>query len=90
MKLFREEEKENPKLDTNEFLELSVPKFFDMDPAQTKLELSLLQNKFDILNERDMALKSLCSLQVKHTKNSKDLSLFLSEIMKILNSKPKK
>lgn len=73
-----------------EFLETSNAKFFDMDPAQTKLELSLLQNKFDILNERDTALKSLCSFQAKQSKNSKDLSLFLSEVMKILNSKTKK
>jgi hypothetical protein len=90
LKLFRDEEKANPKMETVEFLETSNTKFFDMDPAQTKLELSLLQNKYDILKERDMALKNLCSTQIKHPKNSKDLSLFISEVMKILNSKAKK
>lgn len=59
-----------------------------MDPAQIKLELSLLQNKFDILNERETSIKDLCSKQIKNTKNSKDLNLFLSAIMKVLNGKP--
>lgn len=58
-----------------------------MDPAQIKLELSLLQNKFDILNERETSIKDLCSKQIKNTKNSKDLNLFLSAIMKVLNGK---
>ncbi len=77
-------------METVEFLDTSTTKFYDMDPAQTKLELSLLQNKYDILKERDMALKNLCSTQIKNPKNTKDLSLFLSDVMKILNSKPKK
>lgn len=61
-----------------------------MDPAQIKLELSLLQNKFDILNEREALIKELCSKQIKNIKNSKDLNVFLSDIMKILNGKANK
>ena len=86
LKIFRDEEKANPKADI-EFLETSNQKFYDMDPAQIKLELSLLQNKYDIICDRETAIKSLCSKQSKQTRNSKDLSLFLSEIMKILNGK---
>jgi hypothetical protein len=60
----------------------------DMDPSQIKLELSLLQRKYDILSDREKALQKLCSASIGK-KNSKDLDMFINEIIKILNSKSK-
>ena len=90
LKLYREEERLNPNTENSDFLETSHAKFFDMDPAQIKLELSLLQKKFDILNERDIALKTLCSYQAKQPKNSKDLAIFINDVLKLLNGKKSK
>lgn len=59
-----------------------------MDPSQIKLELSLLQRKYDILAEREKALQKLCSITIGK-KNTKELDIFVNEVMKILNSKPK-
>lgn len=61
----------------------------DIDPTQIKLELSLLQRKYEILEEREIQLQKLCNNYSKKS-NSKDLQAFLSEVNKILNSKPKK
>ena len=90
LKIFREQEKLNPVHESDIFLESQSTKFFDMDPSLLKLELSLLQNKYDILSEKDKALQKLCATQVSKNKNSKDLNIFLNETMKILNGKPKK
>lgn len=60
----------------------------DMDPSQIKLELSLLQRKYEILAEREKALQKLCSITIGK-KNTKELDIFVNEVMKILNSKPK-
>ncbi len=61
----------------------------EIDAAQIKLEYSLLQRKYEILEEKEEQLHRLCASQAKK-QNSKDLQAFLSEITKILNSKPKK
>lgn len=90
LKIFREQEKLDPTHESEIFLEHQNTKFFDLDPTVLKLELSLLQNKYDILNEKDKALQKLCAIQACKQKNSKDLNLFLNEIMKVLNSKSKK
>lgn len=61
----------------------------DMDPSQIKLELSLLQRKYEILAEREKALQKLCSASIAK-KNSKELDIFINEVMKVLNSKKPK
>lgn len=61
----------------------------DMDPSQIKLELSLLQRKYDALVEKEKAIQKLCSASL-NKKNSKDLDMFVNDLMKIINSKPKK
>jgi len=62
----------------------------EIDAAQIKLEYSLLQRKYEILEEKEEQLQRLCASQSKKQNNSKDLQAFLSEMTKILNSKPKK
>ncbi|CAF0814643.1 unnamed protein product, partial [Brachionus calyciflorus] len=61
----------------------------DIDPTQIKLELSLLQRKYEILEEKEIQLNKLCNNYLK--KNiGKESQALLNEIIKILNSKPKK
>lgn len=60
----------------------------DMDPSQIKLELSLLQRKYEILAEKEKAIQKLCTASLSK-KNSKDLDIFVNDLMKIINSKPK-
>ena len=60
-----------------------------MDPNQIKLELSLLQKKYDILEDRENQLNRLCNSYAKQ-KVSKEVQQLLNEVVRILNSKPKK
>ena len=69
--------------------ELKLKGSTDMDPTQIKLELNLLQRKYDILEDRENQMQKLISAYAKKN-NSKDLNGFISELSKILNSKPKK
>lgn len=62
----------------------------DIDPTQIKLELSLLQRKHEILEEREMQIIRLCNGYAKNQKIGKDLQQFIAEINKILSSKAKK
>ena len=57
---------------------------FEINPGTIKLEIALLQKKYDILNEREKALHRLCTITLNHKKNSKDLQQFLADMMKIL------
>jgi hypothetical protein len=61
----------------------------DMDPNHIKLELSLLQKKFDIIEDRENQLHKLCNSYAKQ-KLTKEVQQFLNEVVRILNSKPKK
>jgi hypothetical protein len=62
----------------------------DIDPTQIKLELSLLQRKFEILEDRELEIQKLCNGYAKNSRNSKDLQAFIAELNKILNSKSTK
>lgn len=62
----------------------------DIDPTQIKLELSLLQRKHEILEERELQIVRLINGYSKNTKNSKDLQQFIAELNKILNTKASK
>ena len=61
----------------------------DIDPNQIKLELNLLQRKYDLLEDRENQIQKLISIYAKKN-NSKDLNGFIGELSKILTSKPKK
>lgn len=62
----------------------------DIDPTQIKLELSLLQRKHEILEERELQIVRLINGYSKNTKNSKDLQQFIAELNKILSTKASK
>lgn len=62
----------------------------DIDPTQIKLELSLLQRKYEILEDREMQIVRLCNGYAKNPKIGKELQQFIGELNKILNSKPAK
>ena len=62
----------------------------DLDPTQIKLELSLLQRKFDLLDDREKQLDRLCQEWSNKGKLQKETQILLSEITRILKSKPKK
>lgn len=61
----------------------------DSDPNQLKLEMALLQKKYDILEDKENQLNKLCNAYAKQ-KMSKELQAFYNEVLKILNSKPRK
>lgn len=69
--------------------ELKLKGGTDIDPTQIKLELNLLQRKYDLLEDRENQIQKLISIYAKKN-NSKDLNGFIGELSKILTSKPKK
>jgi hypothetical protein len=61
----------------------------DADPNQLKLELSLLQKKYELLEDKENQLNRLINSYSKQ-KMTKEVQLLLNEVIKIMNSKPKK
>jgi hypothetical protein len=61
----------------------------DADPNQLKLELSLLQKKYELFEDKENQLNRLINSYSKQ-KLSKDVQILLNEVIKIMNSKPKK
>ena len=62
----------------------------DMDPAQIRLELSLMEKKFEMLDDRERKIERLCSEWLANKKISKETQTFINEVTRILKSKPKK
>ena len=88
LKIIRENEKN--KSTVNCELKMMNNNNMEFDPTQIKLEMSLLQRKFEILEERELQVQKLFNRFKNNAKNSKDLQLFLSELNIILNSKSTK
>jgi hypothetical protein len=61
----------------------------DVDPNQLKLELSLLQKKYELFEDKENQLNRLINSYSK-TKMAKETQLLLNDVIKIMNSKPKK
>lgn len=85
MKILRENEKN----ESNVKSELKLKASSDIDPTQIKLELSLLQRKYEILEERELQIQRLCNGYAKNNRMSKDLQQFIAELNKILAAKGK-
>lgn len=80
----------NEKNESSSKTEIKMNGSTDIDPTQIKLELSLLQRKFEILEEREIQIIRLCNGYSKNRRLSKDLQQFISDLNAILNSKAKK
>jgi hypothetical protein len=80
--------RENEELELLSKEEVKLNELVEMDPAQMKLELSLLQRKFNLLEEREKKLSALCESFLKNQPN-KETQVFIAEVTKILNSRLK-
>ena len=61
-----------------------------VDVDKLKLEFDLVQRKYAALADKDRQIHDLIAHYTSHGKMSKDLQVFINEMMRIMNKKPNK